>query len=239
MIGYIYISSTLSGVAVQDPHLLLPNGGKADFRGKNNTIYNFLSAPRMNLNLKTEDASFLLKNVLVHGSFLTEAHVQTDNLRLSIKSSETSPTLKSHVKGMCNDEQFDILSYSEVKCDDSVLSTKYSTVQLITPQFVIQFKPNRVYNHIKGVAKRLDISIRRVQNVPAHGIIGQSFDRPLKNGKLDHYPSSGEFTTSAMAEGVIDGTAEMYEMPDPFSSRFEYSFFEKELGSDLKNVNDV
>ena len=37
-----------------DPHLAFAHGGKADLRGTHSTIYCFLSAPSLALNVKTE-----------------------------------------------------------------------------------------------------------------------------------------------------------------------------------------
>ena len=66
--------------APQDPHLSLPRGGRADFRGRDGQYYCFLSAPRLAINIKTEDATFRLHNLhdkggtlVVDGSFITEA----------------------------------------------------------------------------------------------------------------------------------------------------------------------
>ena len=64
-----------------DPHLALPHGGKADFRGEDKALYNFLSAPSLSLNVMTELADFELHaanhslHKHVHGSFLTQAHI--------------------------------------------------------------------------------------------------------------------------------------------------------------------
>ena len=65
--------------APQDPHLFLPRGGRADFRGRDGQYYCFLSAPRLAINIKTEDATFRLHNLhdkggtlVVEGSFITE-----------------------------------------------------------------------------------------------------------------------------------------------------------------------
>ena len=69
------------GAANGDPHLMLAHGGKADFRGTDKGIYNFLSAKNISLNVMTEFADFYLhdtdhpRHKLVHGSFLTQAHV--------------------------------------------------------------------------------------------------------------------------------------------------------------------
>ena len=64
----------------KDPHLHLARGGRADFRGHDGKYYCFLSAPRLAINIKTEDATFRLHNLydkggtlVVEGSFITEA----------------------------------------------------------------------------------------------------------------------------------------------------------------------
>lgn len=59
----------------KDPHLHLPHGGKADFRGRSGAFYNFFSAPGISLNVRTEDATFTLHEgkLVVDGSFITEA----------------------------------------------------------------------------------------------------------------------------------------------------------------------
>ena len=50
------------------------------------------------------------------------------------------------------------------------------------------------------------------------------------NGKKDVYPTSGEFTTSAQAEGSVQGTHHMYRMTTPFSTEFAFSaFHEKQI----------
>ena len=65
----------------QDPHLSFPFGGRADLRGRDGQYYCFLSAPRLAINIKTEDATFRLHNLydeggtlVVDGSFITEVH---------------------------------------------------------------------------------------------------------------------------------------------------------------------
>ena len=52
----------------QDPHIHFAHGGRADFRGRNGIYYNFFSAPRLSVNVKTEDASFRLHGgkLIVH-----------------------------------------------------------------------------------------------------------------------------------------------------------------------------
>ena len=66
----------------KDPHLAFARGGRADFRGRDGKYCCFLSAPRLAINIKTEDATFRLHNLydkggtlVVDGSFITEAHL--------------------------------------------------------------------------------------------------------------------------------------------------------------------
>ena len=70
----------VAAVPPQDPHLSFPFGGTADFRGRDGQCYCFLSAPRLAINIKTEDTTFRLHNLydkggtlVVDGSFITEA----------------------------------------------------------------------------------------------------------------------------------------------------------------------
>ena len=64
-----------------DPHLSLPSGGKADFRGQHKAMFNLLTAKGLSLNVMTELADFELhpadspRHKVVHGSFLTQAHI--------------------------------------------------------------------------------------------------------------------------------------------------------------------
>jgi len=44
--------------------------------------------------------------------------------------------------------------------------------------------------------------------------------------QVDVYPEEGRFTTSAMAEGSIEGDAAMYEVASPYETRFAFSRFE-------------
>ena len=70
----------VAAVPPQDPHFSFPYGGTADLRGRDGQYYCFLSAPRLAINIKTEDATFRLHNLhdkggtlVVDGSFITEA----------------------------------------------------------------------------------------------------------------------------------------------------------------------
>ena len=61
----------------RDPIVSFAYGGRADFRGKHNALYNFLSAPGLSVNVKTKEAVFFAHHgvLTVNGTFLTEAHI--------------------------------------------------------------------------------------------------------------------------------------------------------------------
>ena len=54
-------------------------------------------------------------------------------------------------------------------------------------------------------------------------------DGKLRAGRLDKYPPrdvNPTFTTTAMAEGAIDGVAADYVVASPFETEFKYSAFD-------------
>jgi len=78
----------------------------------------------------------------------------------------------------------------------------------------------------------LDVVMRPLSTkaLYSHGIIGQSFNGEArahpKEGKLDDY-SAAEVTTTAQAEGAIDGVYTEYMLSGPFATNFKYSRFDK------------
>ena len=76
----------------------------------------------------------------------------------------------------------------------------------------------------------------------AHGIVGQSYrNETVRNGKMDDYdleisPEKADaegmlppFTTSAQAEGAIDGVYSDYRLPHPLMTDFTFSRFERAI----------
>ena len=59
----------LAAKVFKDPHLSFAYGGTADFRGRHNALYNFLSTPRLSVNVRTEEALFQLHDgaLMVNG----------------------------------------------------------------------------------------------------------------------------------------------------------------------------
>ena len=83
---------------------------------------------------------------------------------------------------------------------------------------------------IAGPKFRIDLSLRRrasSSTVYPHGILGQIYDDDGMKavGTMDEYPLAGRFTTSAQAQGAVEGTIKDYLLDEPFSTAFRFSRF--------------
>ena len=112
-----------------------------------------------------------------------------------------------------------------------LIAVRFSSAEFTTGGWTAVVRGNWVYNRISGPAHRLDVSLRARGGVAArhlpHGIIGQSFaSAEPRQGRVDEYPDSGTFRTSAMAEGAIEGEAAMYEVAAPHATKFAFSRFD-------------
>ena len=72
-----------------------------------------------------------------------------------------------------------------------------------------------------------------------HGLIGQSFDgsKIAVSGKVDEYGETPEFTTSAQAEGAIEGHYTDYIVSAPFANDFKYARFDAKVYVPPRNVS--
>lgn len=233
-------TSTHGTYARQDPHLRFAHGGEADFRGRDGAIWNFLSSERVSLNVRTLNASFLLRDVLVHGSFITDAYI--------VSTDYAGTSYVSFVSGRLNENNYawDMVNmtcvrdhestihlmgpYSRHVCAGLNVTMSYSSMRAETDAWLITVSPNRVYSRVSGPHHRLDITVslkfsERLLTVKPHGILGQAYDgdNMAVEGRKDVYPQRGTFVTSAMAEGAIEGVADDYEMYEPFNTSFAYS----------------
>ena len=232
----------------QDPHLSFPFGGTADFRGRDGQHYCFLSAPRLAINIKTEDATFRLHNLydeggtlVVDGSFITEVHFVA-----RVGGRKNKPCLASFwagevnefntgfnmVNGTCGGGPFFVGTGASKRCEEMLIAVRFSSAEFTIGDWTAVVRGNWVYDRISGPAHRLDLSLRARGGVAArhlpHGIIGQAFaSAEPRQGRVDEYPASGTFRTSAMAEGAIEGEAAMYEVADPHATKFAFSRFGK------------
>ena len=98
-----------------------------------------------------------------------------------------------------------------------------------------------IYNLVHGASHwRFDIAMRKLDGTIfakefgdssascfPHGIIGQSYDgdNMAVSGKTDDYTNPVEVTTTAMAEGAIEGSAADYALSGAFDTGFKYSRF--------------
>eukprot|EP00966_Prymnesium_polylepis_P011938 274105-Prymnesium_polylepis.2 len=84
-------NSLVLSASAKDPHVSFCGGGEADFRGRDRTVFSFVSAPNIQVNLLTEDRSFVsFAPQLVHGSFITRVFIKA-------KSATTGQVLRAAV----------------------------------------------------------------------------------------------------------------------------------------------
>lgn len=223
-----------------DPHLALAHGGFADFRGVPGRLYCFLSAPRVALNARIGAASFTMHRgaLLVHGTFVTQMHlVAPHGAAVSLWTEEVGP----HHSGWrmtnvtCDGRKWNYLFMHRKRtcrdASDALLFTaalEYSSLSVVTAEWLVNASIKPVYNRVDGAAHRIDLRLRPLAATARapHGLIGQSFgESARRDGRLDVYPDAGEFTTSAMAEGAIDGLPADYEVREPYETHFRFSRF--------------
>jgi len=236
--------SSPAGVeGVQDPHLRLAHGGTTDFRGKNDTLYNFISAPGFSMNVRIHLSDFWLhrRALLVHGSFMTQAHFNVQgvlNMTFDAARMNKLNYAWDMLNGTCGTRRFTIGPHGAYNCSaaEALVKAEYSSVTVRTGGWAVRVTSQPVYDRVLGPHHRLDIraSVSTPSGVltprglcGAHGVLGQSFTQARREGARDAYPAAGEFTTRAMGEGAIDGTAEDYEVIAPYEWRFRFSAFQK------------
>lgn len=239
-----------SGGANQDPHLSFKNNGVADFRGIDKAYWNFLSTKDVSVAVRTEEAIFKLHELKVNGSFLTEVHwaMRTDqgrwfNVSMLAKELNDANWGWRMVKGACaapgappKQGAFTMWKGRSTECDNLKASIDVATLLVETPEWEFKVRGSRVFDRIAGPHHRLDLSFTpllddSMLSVAPHGIIGQSFDgsNTPRMGRTDIYPDervAGEFTTTAMAEGALEGDALDYRLAGPFETAFRYSRFD-------------
>ena len=227
--------------AQQDPYLYLAHGGHADFRGCDGCLFNFLSARDLSLNVRTVASDFRLRGTLVHGTFMTEVHVAS---RFAPKGKWANVSFWAAevgannwgwrmLNGTCGGRLFTLGPMSHRGCEQTQIHTNYSSADITTPEWEIVIRVREVFGRVSGPEHRLDVSMKprvpesRLSWLP-HGVVGQSFDGDglPRSGRLDDY-SGPEVTTSAMAEGAIEGVADEYRMSAPYATEFRYSRFDR------------
>ena len=251
----------ISSNVAKDPHISFAHGGFADFRGRNGQLYNFFSAPGLSVNVKTEDARFVLNNgrLTVDGSFITEVHVVArvgprKTVKLAKASFWASQLMEENwgwkvINGSCGvvDDRdrgraFTFGARGSKRCYELSMAMDVASATFAIGNWTVTVRGNHVYGWLSGPRHRVDVGFSAkgdgpVRSVP-HGIVGQSFSSLApRHGRTDEYPDQGTFRTSAMAEGAIEGEASMYEMATPHATSFAFSRFDDALESSAPLLN--
>jgi len=251
-----------------DPHLTLAHGARADFRGRHGAIFNFLSAQNLSVNVLIENASFYLReapeyaNVTVHGTMITEVYIVARTTKGQLFNVTYSANLVNEqnygteaVAATCSSLYTDAPSakpshpapHRKAICDEVTVTRSYSTMHLAAPDWQLSISPRPVFDRISGAHHRMDLRIKLVTpeaKLPTapHGIIGQSWDGDglATDGQVDVYPRTegAVFTTYAMAEGAIQGSASDYEVATAYDTRFKYSRYGTH-GSPPRNASSL
>ena len=221
-----------AGGASQDLHIQYPAGGRTDFRGTPGTYYNLISAPGVSVNAVVSASDFHLRGALIHGTFMTQAHVvyrtREGFFNLSFWADKVGPNHYSYsmINGTCGGTYVALGPKGRRACGAVVASVDYSTLHVVGTGSKLSISARPVYDRVAGPLHRLDMKAamtRRPEKM--HGLLGQGFFGAPRHGKVDVYPSSGEYTTVAWGEGAIDGAPRDYEVSHRWGTGFAYSCF--------------
>lgn len=247
--GYVTIKIGTTTVAQSngDPHIHRADGKKTDFRGQDGKIFNMLSARNFSLGVRTVESHFMQKfgAQKVHGTHFTEAF-------FTIRTNATGTLITARADALVT-PWVDPISYVAISGqekypiklsasgrptftmeDVNVTAVSGSKVVVRAASWEVSLTRRLLYKPLPESKTKnfLDISVRRVYKDPkalaSHGVIGQSFDpkhRIAKDGKLDDY-SKDEVTTTAQAEGAIEGVYTDYMVAAPYQTTFKYSLFD-------------
>jgi hypothetical protein len=219
------------------------HGGLADFRGKDNQVYSMVSAPNISFAMRVKDTDFLLPRQLVHGSFFTNAYftVRTqDGSLLHVSIDAAKPGFVLHM----DDKVVEIGAHRTLEYNGALIESKEVATKVTAAGWTIGVKRSAIKAPLKEIKWRLDVDIATEDGkeefvVAPHGILGQTFDGDNTgvNGALDKYHSAGtEFTTTAQAEGFIEGVADDYILSQPFDTKFKFSRFDTVTPTAARNV---
>ena len=190
------------------------------------------------------------REILVKADAMTpgEAHVAV------LKSTRAHVAPETALAGS---EETSLMPWAEATFDDVRVSTRFLTVLVETAAWTVEVTAKPIYGlvppllnntHIHGRweedQKRFDISVRGAFPSPeAHGIVGQSFrDAVRRDGAVDNYdiedaPEKANadgylppMTTSAQAEGAIDGVYTDYQLDHALSTAFAFSRYDRVSG---------
>jgi len=221
----------------KDPHFQLPHGGRADFRGENNAIFNLLSAKNVTMNVMISDADFAWNKRTVHGTKMSAAYwvVRTKTGKLfSVEYNTTGKGAVVHEQGVeasiiLADEQ----SGEFIRDDLHVQFVSKNKLRVKTDKWeMAATKSPFPFPGLNKGKVLLDVEIAALYNadedvVAPHGIFGQAYDgdKLAVDGAMD-VERDTETSTKAQAEGAIEGTWTDYKMQSKFATDFKYTRFD-------------
>jgi len=230
-----------------DPHLQFAHGGRADLKGEHNTWYNMLSAKNTSVNVLFQHDDFHNPHRLVHGSKMSK-------LGMTMRTARTGTIVQVDINATADDKQRArvlsggrtfILDHNSApfKLENVMVVLRMKKMTALGGHGIALTVTNGKWE-VKAWSKRfpnpaanpgkalLNVAMSPTYDadhdvVAPHGLIGQSYDGDdiAVDGATDDY-TAHEVTTSAMAEGAIEGKAEEYKMDGPFSINFKYSRFD-------------
>merc|ERR1712113_1098648 len=219
----------------KDPHLMLPHGGRADFRGHHNAIFNLLSAKNVSMNVKIEEADFMWHKRVVHGTKMSAVYwtLRSNAGNILLIQYNTS----SH-KALVSEKSIPGLVQISEASNEFILDNihvKFITKNRLSVRTerwdMAAIRTTFPFPGLNRGKELLDVEISALYDadhdiVAPHGIFGQAYDgdRLAVDGAIDA-DRSIESTTKAQAEGAIEGSWKDYRMTDPFATEFKFSRF--------------
>jgi len=171
----------------------------------------------------------MLGKALIHGTYMTELTMRCGNTRMSHNATNASQWgfgwESTRLQCGLNEAVQYVHPHTQRRCSNASVSARYATAVFKCGNWTVSSTVQPVARYVSGATKNLDIKISGPSK--AHGLIGQNLDdKTAKDGALDLYPMSGEYTTQAQAEGAIDGMYMDYVVMSPYSTHFKYSQFD-------------
>ncbi|KAL1496838.1 hypothetical protein AB1Y20_014424 [Prymnesium parvum] len=217
-----------------DPHVRGAHGDSFDFKGADGGIYVLLSAPHLSLAAQFKHETFLTgySKLWVHGSWIKQVYwtIRTASNFLNATFDVDNPRFN----GTRHSTRHEVESVR--------FAFRGNSLTVTTPQWVTRATAHAGRPH-PGL-RRLHVSIQprgAHARIAPHGLLGQTYDgdnMPL-HGRRDSYSTlddgtptlarkakGGEVTTRALGEGAIEGSHEMYRVPQPFETAFAFSRFD-------------
>lgn len=235
------------------PTLRFAYGGSADFRGRDNTIFNILSTPNLALNMKTRDVETLLpRPTLLKSSFFTEAYVV-----IRMKQNFVRISMTAHHQGCelnIGPTNKKLSAWEEFKTENMIVQSRKRSLIIRANGWEMTFSrvPIEFVNKNKRSLWRYNVLIVPLSHTnnpllnnvygtanltSPHGLLGQSFDKQAcrREGEKTNYDASF-VDQKEQAAGAIEGTWEDYIVRTKYGTKFKYSrFFSNNIVTHWKN----